>query len=140
VGDNDPWLVLTDLPPAQVDVAWYRLRAWIACSDTDRTRGGWHWEQTKMTNPRRAERLWLAMALATLWVVSVGCAAEAALPLPLLEQLPPTHPARQRAPGRRQPRSLSCFHRGRLLLVAALMHGARAPTDAVAPGTLAETS
>jgi hypothetical protein len=46
-GDTDPWLVLTDLPPARADVAWYGLRAWIACSSTDIKRGGWQWEQTK---------------------------------------------------------------------------------------------
>ena len=28
-------------------------------------RGGWHWEQTKMLAPARAERLWLAWAVAT---------------------------------------------------------------------------
>ncbi len=35
-------------------------------------RGGGPWHQTKMTDPERAERLWLAIAVATLWVVSVG--------------------------------------------------------------------
>jgi len=38
---------LTDLPPQQADVAWYGLRAWIACGYKDAKRGGWHWEQTK---------------------------------------------------------------------------------------------
>lgn len=33
-----------------------------------------HWAD--LTDPARAERLWLAMALATLWTVSVGCLAE----------------------------------------------------------------
>ncbi len=132
-GDTDPWLVLTDLPPAVADVAWYRLRAWIECSSKDLKRGGWRWEQTKMTDPRRAERLWLAMALATLWVVSVGCAAEAALPLPVLAQLPPAHPARRRTTGRRAPRSLRCFHRGRLLRVAAFIHGRALPLMQVLP-------
>ena len=28
-GYRDPWLILTDLPPTTVDVAWYALRAWI---------------------------------------------------------------------------------------------------------------
>ncbi len=133
VGDNDPWLVVTDLPPAQGDVVWYSLRAWNECSSKDLKRGGWHWEQTTMTDPRRAERRWLAMALAILWVVSVGCAAEAARPLPVLEQLPPAHPARQRATGPRAPRSLSWFHRGRLLLVAAFIHGHALPPMQVLP-------
>jgi hypothetical protein len=132
-GYTDPWLVLTDLPPAQADVAWYGLRAWIACSYKDMKRGGWHWEQTKMTDPRRAERVWLAMALATLWVVSVGCHAEATQPARVLSALPETHIARRRTKGRRQPRALSCFHRGRLLLITTLIHGLDLPPMALIP-------
>ena len=132
-GYKDPWLVLTDLPPTVADVAWYSLRAWIECSYKDMKRGGWHWEQTKMTNPRRAERLWLAMALATLWVVSVGCHAEATQPAIILTALPETHIARRRATGRRPPRSLSCFHRGRLLLMAAFIHGHELPPMQLLP-------
>jgi hypothetical protein len=64
-GYRDPWLILTDLPPTTVDVAWYALRAWIECGFKDSKRGGWHWEQTKMLAPARAERLWLALAVAT---------------------------------------------------------------------------
>ncbi|MFV9506147.1 MAG: transposase [Oscillochloridaceae bacterium umkhey_bin13] len=73
---KDPWLILTDLAPEDADVTWYGLRAWIECGYKDMKRGGWHWEQTKMTNPARAERLWLALAVATLLVVSVGVHAE----------------------------------------------------------------
>jgi hypothetical protein len=119
---RDAWLIVTDLPPAAADVAWYGLRAWIECGFKDAKRAGWHWEQTKMKDPRRAERLWLAMAVATLWVVSVGCQAEAALPTAVLDDLPAQHIARQRASGRRPPRTVSCFRRGRLLIVAALVN------------------
>jgi hypothetical protein len=126
-------LVLTDLPPAVADVAWYGLRAWIACSYTDMQRGGWHWEQTRMTDLRRAERVWLAMALATLWVVSVGCHAEATQPAPLLSALPETHIARRRATGRPRPRGLSCFHRERLLLITTVIHGLDLPPMALLP-------
>jgi len=28
-------------------------------------RGGWQWQYTRMTDPARAERLWLAIAIAT---------------------------------------------------------------------------
>lgn len=133
-GYSAPWLIVTDLGAQQADVAWYGLRAWIECGFKDAKRGGWHWEQTKMRDPRRAERLWLAMAVATLWVVSVGCQAEATQALPLLEELPFQHIARQRArPGRRQARVLSCFRRGRLLLVAALMNGQSLPVGQIVP-------
>ena len=32
----------------------------------DHKSGGWGWEQTKMTDPKRAERQWLARAVAML--------------------------------------------------------------------------
>lgn len=133
-GYTDPWLILTDLPPQQADVAWYGLRAWIECGFKDAKRGGWHWEQTKMRDPRRAERLWLAMAVATLWVVSVGCRAEVTQPVPLLDDLPMQHIARRRAlPGRAPGRVLSCFRRGRLLLLAALVNGQALPVGQIVP-------
>lgn len=133
VGYREPWLVVTDLAPERADVAWYGLRAWIECGYKDAKRGGWHWEQTKMKDPRRAERLWLAMAVATLWVVSVGCAAEASQPQPMLDALPPTHTARRQASGRGPARMLSCFRRGRLLLVAALVNGQAIPQARLVP-------
>ena len=129
----DPWLILTDLPPEGADACWYSLRTWIECGFKDTKRGGWHWEQTKMTDPRRAERLWLAMAIATLWVVSVGCQAEAALPTPMLDELPETHIARRRASDRPAPRVISCFRRGRLLLIAVLLNGQAIPQGQLLP-------
>ena len=119
-GYRAPWLVLTDLPAPGTDVAWYGLRAWIEWGCKDRKRGGWHWEQTKMTHPARAERLWRALAVATLWPVSVGCQAAVARPLPDLTRLPERHIARRRASGQPAARTLSCFRRGRLVIVAAL--------------------
>jgi len=77
----DPWLIVTDLPAPSADCAWYGMRAWIECGFRSTKRGGWQWQQTKMTDPQRAARLWLAIAVATLWVVSVGGEAEMALPV-----------------------------------------------------------
>jgi hypothetical protein len=54
---------VTDLPPVVAVTAWYSMRAWIKISFKDIERGGWHWEQTKMADPARATRLWLAIAL-----------------------------------------------------------------------------
>src|SRR5262249_42746146 len=33
---------------------------------------GWPWHRSRMRDPERAARLWLAVAVATLWLVSVG--------------------------------------------------------------------
>ncbi len=74
-----------------------------------------------MADPERAERFWLAVAIATLWAVSVGGEAEAAQPLSGLEHLPETRAARRRAPRRAHPRLLSCAQRGVLLIVAAMI-------------------
>lgn len=38
--------------------------------------GGWQWQHTRMADPQRAERLWLAIAVATLWLLRVGGIAE----------------------------------------------------------------
>jgi hypothetical protein len=132
-GYRDPWLVLTDLPPSAADVAWYGLRAWIECGFKDSKRGGWQWHQTKMTHPARAERLWLVIAVATLWTVSVGCAAEVALPVPVLADLPAQHVARRHASGGSRRREVSCFRRGRLVLIAALCGGQELPLGQLIP-------
>ncbi len=132
-GYRDPWLILTDLPPTAADVAWYGLRAWIECGYKDSKRGGWQWHQTKMTNPARAERLWLVIAVATLWTVSVGCAAEVALPTAVLAEPPVTQRAPRDARKRRLRRELSCFRRGRLVLIAALCGGQELPLGQFIP-------
>jgi len=128
---TDPWLILTDLPPAAADAAWYGLRAWIECGFKDCKRGGWDWQQTKMTRPERASRLWLAMVVATLWTVSVGGAVEAAadgatitldaLTPALCVPLPVTPTRRSR------PRLLSCFRRGVIHICATLLAGRPLP-------------
>lgn len=131
-GYTDPWFILTDLDPAWASVAWYGMRSWIEAGFKDLKRGGWHWEQTKMTDPERASRLWLVMAVATLWVVSVG--AEADLPLPAcgwddLPLLPAGHTASRRS----RPRLLSCFRRGLVVILAALVCGHPLPLGHFVP-------
>jgi hypothetical protein len=110
-GYTDPWLIVTDLPVAQANVVWYAMRTWIEGGFKDFKRGGWRWEQTKMTRPERAERLWLVMTVATLWVLSVGGDAD-------LPAAPSSIPALPR------PCRLSCFVLGlnRLLAADCLHH------------------
>ncbi len=122
-GYEEVWLIVTDLAPEQATAAWYGMRSWIEGGFKDTKRGGWQWHQTKMTDPQRAERLWLAIAVATLWVVSVGGEADANIPVSSLETLPETHIARRKATGRSRPRMLSCFARGMVTIVAALIRG-----------------
>ena len=86
-----------------------------------------------MTSPGRAERLWLVIAVATLWTVSVGCAAEVALPVPGLGEVLVPQVAERHADLRRRPRELSCFRRGRLVLIAALCGGHELPLGRFIP-------
>jgi len=77
-GYKEPWFILTDLAPDGCDAAWYRVRTWCEQGFKVYKRGGWQWQQTRMTDPERAARLWLALAVATLWMVSVGTELELA--------------------------------------------------------------
>jgi hypothetical protein len=97
-GYQDPWFILTDLPVQQAEARWYGLRSWIACGFKDGKRGGWNWQHCRSKTPERVERLWLAMAVATLIAVGVGAEREAHEPLPCLDQLPLNQIARRHAP------------------------------------------
>lgn len=111
-GYKDAWFILTDLPPAACQVAWYGVRTWIEHGFRCLKRGGWQWQQTRMTDPARAERLWLALAVATFWVISVGAAGEQDRTQPVLANL---------TPGPARSRRLRVFRLGHfLLLVAAI--------------------
>src|SRR5437588_12804673 len=99
------------------------MRNWVEAGFKDTKRGGWQWHQTKMKDPERAARLWVAIEVATLWVVSVGGQAEATQTCSGLEALPEQHIARRTATKQSRPRLVSCFGQGvRLILVALLQH------------------
>jgi hypothetical protein len=75
-GYSEPWLLLTDLPPEAGDAIWYSLRSWIEQGFKILKGGGWDWQKTRMEDPERVERLWLVLAVATLWVVALGVEEE----------------------------------------------------------------
>jgi hypothetical protein len=119
---QEPWLILTDLTPESGDVCWYSMRSWIECLFKDTKRGGFGWHHTKMTDPKRAERHWLAIAVATLWQISVGGEFDANIPASSLEDLPPNHVAHRHHQQNPVVRTLSCFHRGFLMIQAAIFN------------------
>ncbi len=117
---KEAWLLLTDLVPADVSPTWYGLRMWIEEGFKALKSGGFHWERTRMTDPARAERLWLVLALATL-----RCAASADLtPEPAPLHAPPL-PLRRPTPPSSKPtyRSLSIIKRGLFSRLAASILG-----------------
>jgi len=129
-GYEHPWVVITDLSAAEANIAWYALRAWIEAGFKDFKRGGWGWHHSKMQVASRVERLWLAMAVALVWTVSVGSQADSQRPVPCREHVPPTHVARKcgkRSQEQPAARCLSCPVRGRLGLLAALLTAQELP-------------
>ena len=115
-GYQDPWLLLTDFSPVDADALWYGLRSTTECVYRDIKSDGWQWHNTRLTDPQRAERLWLAMAVATLWMVFLGGSAETA-------DLESSHPIAGKCFHTQMARQLSCFLRGLLTLLADLLRG-----------------
>jgi hypothetical protein len=87
-GYTDPWLLLTDLAPSAGEACWYGLRAWIEQGFKITKGAGWQWQRIRMTDPQRVTRLWLAVAVATLWLLSVGGEADETIPTATLLTLP----------------------------------------------------
>ena len=86
---------------------------------------GWH--HTKITDPKRAERHWLAIALATLWVISVGGEADVTVAASSLTDLPDTPVGQHHSPHTSPTRWLSCFRRGVLFILSALLNRQELP-------------
>jgi hypothetical protein len=132
-GDKDPWLILTDLPPEASTACWYGLRAWIEQGFKITKRAGWQGHRTPMTTPERAARLWLAVAVATLWWLSVGGEAEETIPastVPDGTALIPGQPRRRRAT---RLRLVRVFRRGWNLILVALLDPAPLPMGRFVP-------
>jgi hypothetical protein len=73
-GQSEAWLMVKDLPPERARARWDGMRAWMESGCADLKRRGWQWHKTQMVDGARAARVWLALAVATLWVVGVGSA------------------------------------------------------------------
>jgi hypothetical protein len=101
-GYAEPWLIVSDLDAEVAQASWYGLRGWIE-QGYKRVKGeGWHLPRTRVSTSERLERRWLAVAVATMWVLEVGGAAEEeeqaaaeatppSAPTPTLPDLGPSH-------------------------------------------------
>lgn len=132
-GYTDPWLLLTDLAPPAGEACWYGLRAWIEQGFKITKRGGWQWQRTRMTNPQRAARLWLAVAVATLWVLSIGGEAEETIPVSTLLPLAPAAGPPSRPRRATQLRLVSIFRQGWIIILVALLNQHRLPLGRFVP-------
>jgi hypothetical protein len=127
-GHEQAGLLLTDLPPQAARSAWYAFRSWIEQGFKVIKSAGGQWQQTRITDPARAERHWLAIAVATPWLVQVGGVAES-------DVAPETLPA-VLADGRsagRAPRLHRIFRCGRAMILAALVLGQSLPQGRFLP-------
>ena len=132
-GYKEPWLILTDLPPEASTAWWYGLRAWIEQGFKITKRAGWQWQRTRMTQPDRAARLWLAVAVATLWLLSVGGEADATLPASTVLDVTALVPQPARTRRATRLRLVRVFRRGWTLILVALLDQAPLPLGRFVP-------
>ena len=132
-GYKDPWLIVTDLPPEASTACWYGLRAWIEQGFKITKRAGWQWQRTHMTKPDRAARLWLAVAVATLWLLSVGGEADETIPTSTVLDVTALVPQQPRTRRATRLRLVSVFRRGWILILVALLDQAPLPLGRFVP-------
>jgi Transposase DDE domain len=132
-GYKEPWLILTDLPPEASTACWYGWRAWIEQGFKITKRAGWQWPRTRMTQPDRAARLWLAVAVATLWLLSVGGEADEAIPASTVPEVTALIPMPLRLRRATRLRLVSVFRQGWTLILVALLEQAPLPMGHFSP-------
>jgi len=125
-GQDEAWFLLTDLAPEACEACWYGLRVWMEQGFKITKRAGWQWHQTRMTDPARAARLWLVVAVATLWLLSVGGAAEEQVPESTLLAVA-VGPQVRRTRRATRLRLVSVFRQGWMTILVALLRGEALP-------------
>ena len=108
VEQEEPWIILTGLPPDEVGVSWYALRFWIELGFKAVKSLGWQWQKTRRTDPARISRHWFVLPVATLLTLAYGTRVEDAHDRRLApgslrappKALAPTHRSSREKPGR----------------------------------------
>jgi hypothetical protein len=125
-GYEEAWFILTDLPPQACNACWYGMRAWIEQGFRTIKRGGLQWNQTRIKDPQRAQRIWLGMSVAIIWLISVGGEADASIAestianiADCLEQA--SDPSSKPRSGKARKRRVSVFRRGWINVIVALI-------------------
>jgi hypothetical protein len=114
-GYDEPWLVVSDLVPEEAEIWWYGMRTKIERGFRDTKRGLFQWHRARVTDPERAERQWLILALATLRLTAIGAPSQ---PAHIARPGPPTPPTvASSRPGRR----LRLLRQGMVVMLAALV-------------------
>ena len=71
-GSQEAWLLVSDLPPSLPLVRWYARRMWHEQSFRDEKSHGFNWQDSRIKEASRVHRLLLILALAQLWLMSMG--------------------------------------------------------------------
>ena len=118
-GQDNPWIILTDLKPEEAGASWYEMRFWIETGFKALKSVGWQWQKTRRTDPARVERHWLVLSVATLLTLATGSRVEDAQALK-------RDPSALRAPPKAAPernRLVSVFRLGLTTLSRLLAKG-----------------
>jgi hypothetical protein len=134
-GHAEPWLLLTDLPVRAASPCWYAFRSWVEQGFKMLKRGGLQWQNTRMKDPGRAERVWLALAVATLWLVVIGAVLESDERKETLGELPRVG----EQPGQPVSRAHRLFALGLAAWVAAAVNGTELPSGKLPAELWADT-
>ena len=122
VEQEEPWIILTDLPPEDAGPSWYALRFWIELGfkpalGLEAVKSlGWKWDKTRRTDPARVSRHWLVLSVATLLALAYGTRVEDAHDRRIapgnLRTPPKTSAPRRRDPWGRPVRTVSIIRHG----------------------------
>ena len=104
-GQNEPWILLTDLEPMDAGASGREMRFWIETGFKALKSVGWQWQKTRRTDPARVERRWFVLSVATLLTLAFGSRVDDAQALK-------RSPGALRAPPKAAPAAQS--HRGRV--------------------------
>ena len=105
-GYEEAICVVSDLPHDQAKTAWSQMRFWIEDEYKDGKRGWFHWEQTKMTNPQRASRLWVVLAIVLHKAILLGGQLE-------VQEQQARHRSKSQQPGPKRRRGRPALSQGR---------------------------
>lgn len=71
-GEEEPWRLVTNLPPGFTVTRFYERRMWIEELFGDWQGGRFHLHQTRLYEPEILSRLMLGLSLVYVWLVAVA--------------------------------------------------------------------
>ena len=128
---KEPWIIVTDISPDLSHAGWYSLRVWIEQSFRTIKRGGFQWQNTRMTDPERVSRIWLAISVSMLFLFNYGTQQEVLeeiqedmkTPDEVLDRLPDVEPdvTQPHKRSKRRKRRTSVFRKGWFLMLVTIL-------------------